>query len=74
MIDFAETVADGRLGELLLVALRGKGAFRRFKNVLSSYPREREQWFSFKDERMMERIKEWLKDICVTIQNDDRDC
>jgi hypothetical protein len=65
MVDFAETVADGRLRELLLVALCGKGAFRRFKDVLSSYLREREQRFSFKEEQMMERVKEWLKDIGV---------
>jgi hypothetical protein len=65
LADFAGTVSDGGLRESLLVALRGKGAFRRFKEVLSSYPRERERCFSFKDQRMAKRVKEWLKELGV---------
>jgi hypothetical protein len=63
MVDFVETVTDDRLRELLSVALNGKGAFRRFKDVLLSFPREREQWFSFKHQRMSERVYEWLEDL-----------
>ena len=37
MADFAETVADRRLREMLDLALDGRGAFRRFKAVLSDY-------------------------------------
>lgn len=47
MVDFAETVTNSRLRDLLDVALRGKGAFRRFKDVLLDYPAERERWFEF---------------------------
>ncbi|HEY2986447.1 MAG TPA: hypothetical protein VGL11_01905 [Candidatus Binatia bacterium] len=35
MIDFAGTVADRSLRDKLAVALDGRGAFRRFKNVLA---------------------------------------
>ncbi len=67
MVDFTGTTTDNRLRELLLVALNGRGAFRRFKDVLVSHPAEREMWFSFKNERMEERAKKWLKDIGMTI-------
>jgi len=38
MVDFAATVDDPRLSELLELALERKGAFRRFKDVLARYP------------------------------------
>jgi len=52
---------------LLEVAIRGKGAFRRFKDVLEGYPEEMERWFSFKDDRLRERALEWLDDIGITL-------
>ncbi len=61
MVDFAETVPDPHLRELLDVALAGKGAFRRFKDVLDRYPRERERWFEFSDRRSRERTDAWLR-------------
>jgi len=67
MVDFIATVDNERLAELLEVAINGKGAFRRFKDVLLNYPEERERWFKFKDERMEERALEWLDDIGVTL-------
>ncbi len=57
---FVETVEDERLLELLDVALDGKGAFRRFRDVLDRYPAERDRWYAFKDERLKTRIREWL--------------
>jgi len=67
MVDFIATVDNEHLAELLEVAINGKGAFRRFKDVLLNYPEERERWFKFKDERMEERALEWLDDIGVTL-------
>jgi hypothetical protein len=64
---FIATVEDDHLAELLEVAINGKGAFRRFKDVLLNYPEERERWFQFKDDRMKERALEWLDDIDVTL-------
>jgi hypothetical protein len=64
---FIATVEDEHLSELLEVAINGKGAFRRFKDVLLNYPEERERWFQFKDDRMKERALEWLDDIDVTL-------
>jgi len=67
MRDFIASVDDEHLAELLGVAINGKGAFRRFKDVLFGYPEERERWFQFKDDRMQERALEWLDDINVTL-------
>ncbi|MEP7336628.1 MAG: UPF0158 family protein [Acidobacteriota bacterium] len=62
MEDFAETVANPHLRDLLEVALRGKGAFRRFKDVLLSYPAERERWFAFEDMRRREAVETWARE------------
>jgi len=50
MVEFAASVGDPRLRELLEVALDGRGAFRRFKDVLARWPQERARWFAFHDE------------------------
>lgn len=42
MVEFADSVTEPRLRELLEVALDGRGAFRRFKNVLLDHPEEHE--------------------------------
>ena len=67
MVEFIATVKDERLVELLEVAINGKGAFRRFKDVLLNYPEERERWFQFKDDRVQEKALEWLGDIDVSL-------
>lgn len=60
MAGFAETVGDARLRDRLEVALDGRGAFRRFKNVLLDSPAERERWFAFRDARLHAAAREWL--------------
>lgn len=65
MQDFTDAVTDERLKELLWVALDGKGAFRRFKDALTRYPEERERWFAFRDERLKERLLEWLESVDI---------
>lgn len=67
MADFAETVTNAHLRDLLEVALGGKGAFRRFKDVLLGYPAERERWFEFEERRQREAIEEWAREEDVEI-------
>src|SRR5207237_8476569 len=57
---FIGTVAESRFRELLEVAIAGKGAFSRFKDVLARVPDERERWFVFQQERVFGRIRDWL--------------
>lgn len=61
MVDFVDRVEDMALKEKLCIALDGSGCFRRFKDVLLGYPKERERWFRFKDAKLRERVKEWLE-------------
>ena len=61
MEDFIATVANLRLQERLYRAIGGHGAFRYFENVLLDYPKERERWFAYRDERIRERVLEWLE-------------
>jgi hypothetical protein len=65
MVDFADNVPDDHLGEKLIIALDGKGAFRRFKNVLEDYPDYREKWFQFEQERLDRDIGEWLDSLGI---------
>lgn len=65
MEDFIASVEDEHIGQLLEVAIDGKGAFRRFKDVLTRYPEEQERWFRFKDDRLNQRALEWLEEIGV---------
>ncbi len=70
MVDFISTVEDEHLVELLEVAIDGKGAFRRFKDVLARYPEEKERWYRFKNERMKERASSWLEAIGISLQGE----
>lgn len=65
MCRFAEDVEDDRLGELLAVALDGKGAFGRFKRVLSGYPEEREAWFRMRDSVVESQVRDWLASLGI---------
>jgi hypothetical protein len=60
MVAFIATVSNLRLQNRLERAIRGKGAFRHFKDVLLNYPQERERWFQFSNERMRQRVLDWL--------------
>jgi hypothetical protein len=48
MEDFIDAPAAGRIAELLAVAIRGRGAFRRFKDRLAEYPEVEAAWYDFK--------------------------
>jgi hypothetical protein len=61
MQDFAETVRDRALRPRLETALRGRGPFRAFKNTLSGFPKDRERWFAFQNERIRRRALDWLE-------------
>lgn len=58
---FAALVTDPQLRERLLIAIDGKGAFRRFKDVLVAYPAERERWFNFRGELLHWAMQKWLE-------------
>ena len=62
MLNFIATRTDRDLIGRLEVAVDGPGAFRRFKNVLSDWPEDRDDWFEYSDERRRGRARAWLAD------------
>jgi hypothetical protein len=63
MADFAEGISDRTAGRDLTQSLRGRGAFRRFKNrVYEHHPELISSWHDFRDVRAQRRAVEWLLD------------
>src|SRR5436853_1340973 len=67
---FVGSVIDEPLRERLIISIDGKGAFRRFKDVLIAYPAERERWFSYRAELLHWHIQNWLEEHEITTTND----
>jgi len=57
---FVVTLESSDLKGRLRLAIDGKGAFRRFKDILTHYPVERERWFSFRGEHLHYLINQWF--------------
>jgi predicted kinase len=64
MMDFTEACSDLRLRRELLGALEGKGAFRRFRNVIHSQTGETNgrTWGAFSSARWQLRALDWLEE------------
>src|ERR1041384_2877195 len=57
---FVGAVIDEPLRERQIISIDGKGAFRRFKDVLLAYPAERERWVSYRADLLHWHISQWL--------------
>ena len=57
---FIQMLDEGELRDRLTSAIDGKGAFRRFKDVLMTHAPERERWFAFRSERLRVFMEAWL--------------
>jgi hypothetical protein len=66
---FIGTVSNPRLRARLERAISGRGAFRYFKDVLQDYPKERERWFRFRDERLHQRVLDWLEEEGIVLES-----
>ncbi len=58
---FIEVVESADMRSRLQAAIDGKGAFRRFKDVLMSTTLERESWYIFRRERLHALMQSWLE-------------
>lgn len=55
MVDFASALHDAPdIARQLEVALDGRGAFGRFRNVLAGPPDLQERWYAWRAERLLE--------------------
>ena len=59
---FIGTVRDPGRADRLEIAVSGRGAFRRFKDVLARWPGELDGWYAFSAERERGRARAWLAD------------
>jgi len=59
--DFISTVEDDERADRLSIAISGKGAFRRFKDVLGRWRDEEERFYRFSEERRRARARSWLR-------------
>ena len=57
---FIATVDDPDIADRLQIAINGKGAFRRFKDVLSRWPEEFQRYYQLSSERQRGRARAWL--------------
>ena len=70
MCDFTNSVSDPRKGELLAVALEGRGAFRRFRDTLSRVELW-DEWNEFENDAYMEVVKRWCAEQDLEWQDED---
>jgi hypothetical protein len=66
---FVGSVQEPALRERLLVAIDGKGAFRRFKDVLLAFPAERERWFQYRSDLLHFHIQTWIEHTAIEVAN-----
>jgi hypothetical protein len=64
MEDFCYSINDPQRKADLLKAIKGKGAFRRFKDQVMSVGLD-EQWYSFREERFKKLVIEWCKEHSI---------
>jgi Uncharacterised protein family (UPF0158) len=57
---FIGTVRDPGRADRLEIAISGRGAFRRFRDVLGRWPGELDRWYAFSAERQRGRARAWL--------------
>lgn len=60
MVEFIDRLDDPVLADRLTHAIGGRGAFRRFKGVLSERPELLTRWYDFSNERQRGRARRWL--------------
>lgn len=54
-------VTDEQMREKMLASLKGKGAFRRFKDTVF-YLGIRDDWFAYRDNRFRDIAERWCMD------------
>jgi hypothetical protein len=66
---FLRTLPDTQTAEQLWRAIKGKGAFRHFKDTASRLGLLK-QWYQYRDEAMKEFVRDWAKARRIPIVDD----
>ncbi|MGC2062321.1 MAG: UPF0158 family protein [Thermodesulfovibrionales bacterium] len=65
MQGFTAALENQELRLLLEEIVDGKGAFRRFKDILEDYPKEKKQWYGYSAKMARKEIAEWLQSVGI---------
>jgi hypothetical protein len=65
MKEFTDCLMNPDLKNKLSGILDGRGAFRRFKDALAPYPKERKLWYGFNAKANRKRIAQWLMSLGI---------
>ncbi|MEK7705553.1 MAG: UPF0158 family protein, partial [Myxococcota bacterium] len=68
--EFIRTVDDESARVRMEAAINGKGAFRRFKDILLTLPEERRRWFEHRDQAMRQRLEDWVRESGIEALNE----
>jgi hypothetical protein len=66
---FCYSVSDPELSGELMYQIKGRGAFRRFKDAIHHYGIE-DKWYEFRNEAMEEIAIEWLESHGIPFSRD----
>jgi outer membrane cobalamin receptor len=70
MADFADSVDNKELRDSLIKALNTKHPFRNFKWVVDNSGPYRQKWFDFKNQRLIEWVKDQLEVLDFEHENE----
>jgi hypothetical protein len=70
MQEFTEALEDLTLRRELRDILNGRGAFRKFKDALDPYPKERKMWYGYNAKKAKREIGEWLRSLGIEPERD----
>jgi len=60
MEEFAEFQHTTHVSNLLLGAIQGRGAFRRFRDAIAGLGLK-EEWYAYREESMLEKVRRWCE-------------
>jgi hypothetical protein len=63
MEEFVDALEDADVADKLRIALAGRGAFGRFRDVLSQWPDLEQRWYAQRQQMMVEQALEWLQGL-----------
>ena len=71
MVEFCDSLDNGRKADQLLNALNGRGAFRKFKDTIIRLNVEK-KWYNYRDEALRNVAMDWCKENGIEEIDDDR--
>jgi len=66
---FCSTISDNKISESLYHAIKGKGAFSRFKDAIHRYEIA-EDWYKYRDDYIKQIAKDWCEENGIEYTED----